>query len=449
MNNLTAGEKFKAYAASWLAAEEHSFCTPQIAAQYRNRVKRLLEVLSLKEPDRVPVLFNGEEYILEHAEFIPKDLFYNPDRVLAATLKIHQDFDLEYQIPGFCYSGHVLDILGMHLIRWPGSSTPGLALPDDTIYQYVEDEYMRADEYDELIENPEGYILRKYLPRICTKLSGLSEMPNLFNMIEVPGFVGTLSSLATGTKLRQTVDRLLEAADHAGEISARIGDIARTITRTMGTPSFYGSITFAPCDMIGDTMRCTLGLMKDLYRYPDKVLAAAEALVPMAIQMAVQGIRKGDSPIVVIPLHKGSDIFLSPEQFDTFYWPSLKALMLGLINAGCIPAPFAEGSFNKRLDAIAKDPLPPGQSLWIFDQTDMGMAKEKIGDWACIGGNVPASLFKQGNCDMLEAYCRELIETCGSGGGFCLSPGAVITQANPKNVRTFLNCGKKFGRYKS
>lgn len=117
---------------------------------------------------------------------------------------------------------------------------------------------------------------------------------------------------------------------------------------------------------------------------------------------------------------------MSPEQFKKFYWPSLKAAMQGLIDAGCIPVPFVEGSYNQRLDIMADDPLPSGKTLWIFDRTDMKAAKEKVTCWGGISGNVPASLFKQGSAQDLDDYCKNLIETCAPGGGFCVAPGAVI-----------------------
>jgi hypothetical protein len=152
---------------------------------------------------------------------------------------------------------------------------------------------------------------------------------------------------------------------------------------------------------------------------------------------------------VFIPLHKGADIFLSTEQFATFYWPSLKSTLLALITAGCMPILFLEGPYYRHLDIMAADPLPKGKSIWIFSQIDMKAAKAKIGSWACIGGNVPASLFKQGSPEMLEEYCCELIESCGRDGGFFLFPGTILDQANPDNIRTYVNCGQKFGRFKA
>ena len=39
----------------------------------------------------------------------------------------------------------------------------------------------------------------------------------------------------------------------------------------------------------------------------------------------------GNLYLIVIPLHKGADGFLSDEQFKKFYWPNFRALLVGLI----------------------------------------------------------------------------------------------------------------------
>ena len=88
-----------------------------------------------------------------------------------------------------------------------------------------------------------------------------------------------------------------------------------------------------------------------------------------------------------IPLHRGSDGFMSLAQFEKFYWPTLKAVCLGLIEEGCIPYLFCEGGYELRLEYLAE--LPPGTTFCHFDHTDMKRVKEVLGGKVCIGGNVP------------------------------------------------------------
>ena len=43
-----------------------------------------------------------------------------------------------------------------------------------------------------------------------------------------------------------------------------------------------------------------------------------------------------------MPLHKGADGFLSGKDFEELYWPTLKAVIVGLIDEGLVPQLFVE-----------------------------------------------------------------------------------------------------------
>ena len=166
--------------------------------------------------------------------------------------------------------------------------------------------------------------------------------------------------------------------------------------------------------------------MKDMYRRPDKVLAALDVITPMMINMGVSMAKKAGNPLVFIPLHKGADGFMSDEQFKTFYWPSFRKVLMGLIAEGCVPFSFVEGRYNTRLEVIRD--LPRGKVVWSFDATDMVKAKEVLGDVACIGGNVPLTMLQVGTSQEVKDYVGKLIKTAGKGGGFILANGAVIDE---------------------
>jgi uroporphyrinogen-III decarboxylase len=151
-------------------------------------------------------------------------------------------------------------------------------------------------------------------------------------------------------------------------------------------------------------------------------------------------------PVVFIPLHKGADGFLSDEQFRKFYWPTFKKLLLGLIDEGCIPFPWAEGGYNSRLDVI-KD-VPRGKVIYGFDLTDMAQAKKVLGDVCCITGNMSIGTLTVGNRQQVEDRTRELIDTCGKGGGYIMMNGAVIEDVSPENVRAWIDTTREYGVYK-
>lgn len=68
----------------------------------------------------------------------------------------------------------VLSGLDFKAMKWPGHG-----VPDDQSFQFVEAEYMKEDEYEELFSNPGDFFLRKMLPRLAGNLEGLAKLPPL------------------------------------------------------------------------------------------------------------------------------------------------------------------------------------------------------------------------------------------------------------------------------
>ena len=85
--------------------------------------------------------------------------------------------------------------------------------------------------------------------------------------------------------------------------------------KTAGFPQAFMSGAQPPFDYIGDFLRGRKGVMLDMYRCPDKLIAAAEKLVPMAIEKGIAGGRMSGNPGVFIALHGCVEGFMSVEQF--------------------------------------------------------------------------------------------------------------------------------------
>lgn len=442
---MNGDEKYHCLVSDWASVENKTFDSPEIAEKYQRRAQRWLDVIAMKKPDRVPNLPCFYECVMEHAGIKSADQFYNPEEVVRSVHQFLDDFDCEFSVLRPYPSGRAFDLLGGKYFRWPGSSLP-TGLPDETAMQYVEKEYMPADEYDELIGNPEGYLYRKYLSRICSELDGLSMMPGVFEMTQFLNAQYYLMSFAYDP-LRKSLETLLKAADHtAAHFDVYLKGAAQ-LRRRFGVLEAFGGCVCTPYDMIGNTLRGTKAMMLDLYRRPDKIIAACEALVPISIQLAVDQVKASRNPFVVIYLHKGADGFMSPEQFEKVYWPTLKAQLLGLVDNGIFPVYHVQGEYNQRLDIIAESDLPAGKTAWWFEKTDMKAVKEKFGSWACIGGSVPAALFKTSTPTEMSDYCKKLIETIGVDGGYFLAPAASIDQAKPELVQAYQSSTQIYGRY--
>jgi uroporphyrinogen-III decarboxylase len=171
-----------------------------------------------------------------------------------------------------------------------------------------------------------------------------------------------------------------------------------------------------------------------------------DVVADFTIKQTIAAANASKAYMAIFPLHKGSDGYMSPKQFEKFYWPSLKKVILGLVNEGIRPELFAEGTFTTRLETVNE--FPKGAVSWLFDRTDMAAAKKILGGTCCISGNVPSSLMVTGSPKDVKEYCRKLIEVCAPGGGFILSGGAQVDQGNPDNLRAMMEAAKEYGRYK-
>jgi uroporphyrinogen-III decarboxylase len=440
--STSSEDRQRARLAGWQSIDGKKFESPAIAELYRQRTQRFADVLQLKQPDRVPSLMMAAGIVSRYAGISFADTYYDSGKSIGATLKFVEDFRPEYMLMmGGAASGPAYDLLGYKAYKWPGGN-----LPPDMPFQYVEDEYMPAADYDALINNPEGYLLRNFLPRICTHLAGLRQIPSLFTTVEMLGVSMWLGGMAA-PPIQEALARLAQAVEHMGKGMAVSMRASAELIGRYGCPGMMGGVAKAPFDTVADTLRGTRSALMDLYRNPAKLLAASEALIPTMIHMGV-GAPPSAPPFVFMPLHKGAAGFMSFKQFQKFYWPSFKRVMEGIIAAGMVPLPFVEGTFDEpRLELIANSGLPAGRTAWIFDRSDLQVVKKHFTGFACFGGNVPASLFRAGTPAEMEAHCQRLIDEIAPGGGYFLACGAPVDEANPDVVRAFMGSAEKYGIY--
>lgn len=440
---LASTPKFEERARRWKFPEGIEFASAEVQRSYQRRVQMFIDVITLKKPERVPVCPALGFYPFVYAGVTSEEAMYDYGKLAYALRKFHTDFLPDTMAGTALYgSGKVLEILDYKLYRWPGHGVP----PNEP-YQCVEDEYMRADEYKPLINDPSDFFLRNYFPRVFGSLGPLAMLGLFSDVLELPS-VGAAMIPFGLPEVREALQKLLEAGRAAIEWIEACRAIDRETVSTLGLTGLMGGFTKAPFDIVGDTLRGTRAIMLDKFRQPKSVLAAVERFVPLAIDAGVHSAKNSRSPVVFIPLHKGADSFMSNKDFETFYWPTLKAVILGLIEEGLIPYLFVEGAYNKRLDTITDPDIPAGRTIWMFDQTDLREVKKLFTGWACFGGNVPSSLLIAGKPEEVKAHVQRLIDDVGQDGGYILSTGATVDNAVAANLHAMIDTCKEYGVYR-
>jgi hypothetical protein len=419
------------------------FVSPEAEMAYKIRARRYVDAFNVKEPDRVPVnLPVGDLPNILHG-VSTHTAMYDVEKAIEASKAFNQKYseELEYYATPFAAPGKAMEILDYKLYAFPGH---GLSM-DAPGYQFVEGEYMKVEEYEDFFRDPSDFWLRTYLPRIFGAFEGFRYLPPLTDILEIP--TGQLMALAQP----QVLDTLQKMIDAGKDLQKRNAIMAQS----MGSDAAHGflswmgmgALSFAPFDAIGDTLRGTKSIMMDMFRNGDKLVKAVDIMADILIHSVLHNPRIYNAVTVGFPLHKGADGWMSPKQYEKFYWPSLKKVMDAFINEGLICMMFAEGSYNTRLEVVRSD-FPKGSVIWWFDQTDMAVAKKVLGDKFTIQGNIPSSLIVTGTPADVKDCCRQLIETCGKDGGYIMAAGCIAENPKLENLQAIMAAIREYGVYR-
>jgi uroporphyrinogen-III decarboxylase len=407
---------------------------------HEERERRVDDAIHLRVPDRVPVMCLWGFFPARHKGFTFQEAMYDED----ALMKSNVDTMVEFQ-PDMCdnpftirYLGPTLEALAFRQLKWPGHG-----LDPMSTYQYVEGEYMKSGEYDAFLFDPSDFMLRTYWPRVFGALEPLKNLPPVHTIITY--YMGLTSfSAFDDTEVARALERLVKAGKEAGRIVSGAVAYAKKM-RALGFPQQFGGLSQAPFDTLSDFFRGTRGAMLDMFRVPEKVLQACEKLLPIMLEFGLGARRRGHKRIF-IPIHKGLDGFMSPDQFNRFFWPTLRKLIVGFIEAGLNPFVLWEGDCTSRLETIAD--IPAGKAVYWFERTDIFRAKEILGKTVCIRGNVPLSTMCTGTPEDVRACCRKLIDQVGRDGGFIMDAATVLDDAKPENVKAMIDFTKEYGAYR-
>lgn len=404
------------------------------------RTQRFADAYALRQPDRVPTAIMLGHFLADYGGITRQELYENPAKcqelLEKAALYLQAD-----STSAAILSPAVSKILGDQMTKWPG-----YGLGPDGDFQFNEHEFMKPEDYDAFIEDPSDFAIRKYVPRAFTALQGFAAMPPLgmFNF----GYYHTWNYAAyANPQLLASLDAFNKAVQaSASSIPAMMAGMQHMAQLGFASGLNLSCLIEAPFDFMSDTLRGMRGIFLDMKRCPDKLLAAEEKALHFQLEHALSTTRAMNSHEVFIPLHRGSDGFMSLDQFEKFYWPTFKAMMLGLIDNGLTPVVFYEGVWDQRLKYLAE--FPKGKSVGMFQNSDIFKVKEALGDTMCIVGGMPVSLLHNGTPTEIRDLTQRLCKEVGKDGGFVMSTNiGELEGCNIELIKTWIDATKEFGVY--
>ena len=246
---------------------------------YQERAKRCEDAINLKEPDRVPICpaIGIIPYALDGCT--NKESMYNYERATEAIVHFYQRYPMmDGAMHSGFRSGKANELAGSTMIDWPGR--PGTKVPDQSTFQVMEFEYMKEDEYQEILQDFTGFMLRKYIPRAYPNLAGLSSIRFIPDEI-----LGTtpLAGLYTPEVLK-TYQLLGEIAKNSFEfrINCSSGTYIRSIARDMAKSlNTLGYMKYIIRERSGSISLNDCVTLEEFEKEPVKYVLSFEKLLPL------------------------------------------------------------------------------------------------------------------------------------------------------------------------
>ena len=406
----------------------------------QEREKRIMDAIQLRMPDRVPVISAMGYFPARYTGIPCSAAYYDYDAWYDAYKKTLRDFqpDMIFQ-QGFS-PGKALEILKPKQMRWPG-----YGVDPYQGHQSIEIDNMKDDEYDLYMSDPSDYMFRIFMSRTSEHLDGLSLLPKLSELGGGPMGIQALALAFAEPKLDKAIRTLQKAGREMRKWRSRTAKFNKMIL-DMGFPQYFQGAAMPPFDVISHSLRGMSGTMIDMFRQPDKILEMCEFILKKTLERPMPKPNENGNIRMFMTNTRGSDEFMSMKQFQTFYWPTFKKLVMTLIERGATPCIFFEGNFTSRLEYLLE--FPKGKMLARFDTTDIFRAKEILKDRVCIEGNIPSSLLQVGTVQDIKDYCKKLIDVIGKGGGYILSPRSSTDEVNPANLKAMIEYTKEYGVYR-
>jgi len=392
---------------------------------YQERLTRYVTALRNEKPDKIPIRPFVAEFVAKYAGYSCQQVCHDYNLAFEATVKCAKEFDWDAVVANMVYVWTGLaQAAGL---RYYG--IPGIGIPHTVGFNYIEppedQAFMRADEYDALIDDPTGFLYNIWLPRVSTEVARIGQPSTYRNNVAL-----VKSSMAMMVYF-----------------GAFVPQIAR-LRNECGTASAIAGIFKAPFDIIADKLRGYVGLTMDMHTQPGKVLKACEALMPHLVHV---GLTTAD-PLKQVPIgfwmHRGCVPFITPKQFTSHFWPTLKPCIEEFWKHGHQTMFYAEGKWDFHLDDFAT--LPERSILFHVDQGDIFLAHKKLHHKFALSGGIPNVLLSYGTPQEVRDIAKKVIDGVAKDGGYIMDAGAIMQDdTSVENLRALTDFTREYGVYSS
>jgi len=377
-----------------------------MAQETMTRWERYMAAISLEKPDRVPVI---PQLCKAAAGYL--------QGMTQAHVNLNDDLALEAMVKTFDeYGGwdalyiDAPDVEAMQLLFWRQPlrfKTPGKDLPDDVLMQAVEEEVLKIEDYDRILEEGwDKFFYGEYLYRITDW-----EQPN-----------GVQDKMKEMESLAEKAAQEWEKRD------------VKCFGAAADTHPFF-KLSLA---------RSLVKFTEDMYYRPEIVDRVLQRMTDETIPPLIEGCKKTGIKVALIGEERSSAFYYPLHIFERFWWPYLVQIVDALWSEGIVLFLHLDTCYDKNIPYFKQ--LPKGSVFLQLDSTtNIFAAKEALRGHVGFHGDLPPSLQSIGSPEEVEAYCKKLIDEVGSDGGFILGVGCeVAPDCKPENFRALIETGKTY-----
>lgn len=366
----------------------------QSDTSYRNRKKRILDAVQLKKPDRIPVVLEYSSFAAHVTHTTFSEFISTPAKATDTMIKAFRLIGDGDAINYGSFSPYRLCYLFGSKVR-----VPGVELPSNEMWQVVETELMREEDYDRILEIGWTKFFEDYISQRV--LNDAAEDP-------VP----------------------------ADQKSVNV----KALWEKEGVPVLSGGDVTTPFEILCGS-RTLENFFLDLIEMPEKVEKIMQLMVPHLARSECTQAKARRYPAAWVGGWRAAPYLISPQMWDRFVWPYFYRLVNEVIDSGLIALLHLDSNWDRELERFKE--FPKGKLIMAFDgETDIFKAKEILGDHLCIMGDVPATMFAFDTPDNVYKYCKRLIREIGPEG-FILHPGCDIpTNAKLENVQAMVESAR-------
>ncbi|QDR81176.1 uroporphyrinogen decarboxylase family protein [Sporomusa termitida] len=357
---------------------------------FNTRFNRLTSAITLKTPDRVPVILAGDSFFARHMgvsldKYI-EDLEASSQINLKSIAQLGEIDGVQYLAP--C-------VYGLGASTFSRVKLPGRDLPPDAQWQIDEISPMQAEDYDIILDKGFSFYqqqtLAKYLP--------------------------------------------VAMSDLQKSLAADWGKIAANYVHAGIVP--FSPLIFGGAFDVLSSARGMANLTKDLYRMPDKLDAVLAVITTDIIAKMKARIEQLNPFAVFTGATRCAPEYMSVKMWERFALPSLKKQVQAVIDSGAYALLHWDNNWTRAIEYLKE--FPKGKCILASDSnTDLYRAKTVLNGHMCVMGDIPAALLTLGTPDEVYQYSSKLVNDLGPAG-YILAVGCCTPlNAKPENIKAMI-----------